>query len=90
MRSKRGLVDTSEPGGLYKDQVYLEGAIKILRERKSIDFVALYTGKISVEDLKRPFLVKYVFLADRVLNSSFVPLEKCGQTRFCFHHSCGT
>ncbi len=27
LRVKRGLTDTSEPGGLYKDQVYLEGAI---------------------------------------------------------------
>ena len=27
IRVKRGIIDTSEPGGLYKDQVYLEGAI---------------------------------------------------------------
>ena len=27
LRLKRGLVDTSEPGGLYKDQCYLEGAV---------------------------------------------------------------
>ena len=33
LRVKRGMIDTSEPGGLYKDQVYLEGAINILRER---------------------------------------------------------
>ena len=30
LRVKRGLTDTSMKGGLYKDQVYLEGAIKIL------------------------------------------------------------
>lgn len=30
LRVKRGLMDTAEPGGLYKDQVYLEGAICIL------------------------------------------------------------
>lgn len=30
LRVKRGLSDTSKPGGLYKDQVYLEGALKIL------------------------------------------------------------
>jgi len=30
LRVKRGLSDTSEPGGLYKDQVYLEGAVAIL------------------------------------------------------------
>ena len=33
VRVKRGIADTGEPGGLYKDQVYLEGAIQILRER---------------------------------------------------------
>jgi len=27
LRVKRGLMDTGEPGGLYKDQVYLEGAV---------------------------------------------------------------
>ena len=27
LRVKRGLTETSEAGGLYKDQVYLEGAI---------------------------------------------------------------
>ena len=34
IRLKRGLMDTSEPGGLYKDQVYLEGAVMILSERR--------------------------------------------------------
>jgi hypothetical protein len=38
VRVKRGMQDTGENGGLYKDQVYLEGAVKILRERKIIDF----------------------------------------------------
>jgi len=30
LRLKRGMQDTSEPGGLYKDQVYLEGAVTVL------------------------------------------------------------
>ena len=30
LRIKRGLTDTSQKGGLYKDKVYLEGAIQIL------------------------------------------------------------
>ena len=30
LRVKRGLNDTSKPGGLYKDQVYLEGALILL------------------------------------------------------------
>ena len=54
LRVKRGLMDTGEPGGLYKDQVYLEGAVKILRERKTLDFTGLCCGKISLEDLQRP------------------------------------
>ena len=38
LRVKRGLADTSKPGGLFKDQVYLEGALKLLENRKSIDW----------------------------------------------------
>ena len=30
LRVKRGLTDTSKPGGLYKDKLYLEGAIVLL------------------------------------------------------------
>lgn len=58
VRVKRGIADTGEPGGLYKDQVYLEGAIQILRERQAIDFIALYCGKLSLDDLKRPMIEK--------------------------------
>ena len=53
LRVKRGFTDTSQPGGLYKDQVYLEGAVSILRERKTLDFEGLCCGKISLEDMKR-------------------------------------
>lgn len=53
LRVKRGLIDSSEPGGLYKDQVYLEGAVAILRERKTLDFHGLCCGKISIEEMKR-------------------------------------
>lgn len=53
MRFKRGMIDTSEPGGLYKDQVYLEGAVAILSERKELDFHGLCCGKISLDDVKR-------------------------------------
>lgn len=38
LRVKRGLSDTSKPGGLYKDQVYLEGALKLLEHRKDINW----------------------------------------------------
>ncbi|CAI2360908.1 unnamed protein product [Moneuplotes crassus] len=60
LRVKRGLTDTAQAGGLYKDQVYLEGAYKILKERKNINFHALISGKISLEDLDRPFLMKII------------------------------
>ena len=60
VRVKRGITDTGEPGGLYKDQVYLEGAIQILRERTNIDFLGLYCGKLSLEDLKRPMIEKRI------------------------------
>jgi hypothetical protein len=58
LRVKRGLIDTSLPGGLYKDQAYLEGAVKILRERNQLDFRGLYAGKLALEDFKRPFIQK--------------------------------
>lgn len=53
LRVKRGLEDTSKPGGCYKDQVYLAGAIKILKARWKIDFKELYAGKIALEDYFR-------------------------------------
>jgi hypothetical protein len=31
----------------------LEGAVSILRERKTLDFYGLCCGKISLEDMKR-------------------------------------
>ena len=53
LRVKRGIQDTSLPGGCYKDSVYLSGAIKILQNRRKIDFKLLYSGKLSIEDLFR-------------------------------------
>jgi hypothetical protein len=53
LRVKRGLSDTGKPGGCYKDQVYLSGAIKILKARWKIDFKELYAGKIALEDYFR-------------------------------------
>ena len=67
LRVKRGLTDTSLSGGLYKDQVYLEGAYKILKDRKNIDFHTLISGKISLEDLDRPFLMKIVKVENLVI-----------------------
>ena len=50
MKVKRGLTDTSALSGMYKDQVYLKGAIEILVNRNNIDFVTLYAGKLSLQD----------------------------------------
>jgi len=53
LRVKRGLTDTSQAGGLYKDQVYLEGAVKVLQRRKTLNFKALLCGKLSLFDYDR-------------------------------------
>jgi len=58
VRVKRGLTNTDSPGGMYKDQAYLEGAVSILRRRNEINFEDLYSGKIALEDLNR--LQKYI------------------------------
>jgi len=64
VRVKRGLKDTSTIGGLYKDKVritkaYLEGAVKLLKQRNKIDFEKLYVGKISVEDTAKPLILRF-------------------------------
>mmetsp|Transcript_60960 Transcript_60960/g.163506 ORF Transcript_60960/g.163506 Transcript_60960/m.163506 type:complete len:385 (-) Transcript_60960:68-1222(-) len=53
LRAKRGLSDSSAPGGLSKDQMYLTGAMQILEERKTVDPCWLYCGKVSLADGKR-------------------------------------
>jgi len=67
LRVKRGLADTSKPGGLYKDQVYLEGAMQLLQHRKEIDWQGFYSAKLNMEDLKRPKLMKKLRKDDIVL-----------------------
>ncbi|KAJ3593958.1 hypothetical protein NHX12_006291 [Muraenolepis orangiensis] len=41
LRAKRGQTDTSQPGCFSKDQVYLDGILRILRHRRTIDFKML-------------------------------------------------
>ncbi|XP_018418444.1 PREDICTED: uncharacterized protein KIAA0895 homolog isoform X2 [Nanorana parkeri] len=54
VRAKRGCTDTSLPGCFNKDQVYLDGILRILRHRETIDFHLLTSmGKISYEDVDR-------------------------------------
>ncbi|XP_015223726.2 microtubule-associated tyrosine carboxypeptidase isoform X2 [Lepisosteus oculatus] len=53
VRAKRGQTDTSRPGCFSKDQVYLDGILRILRHRKTIDFKMLVSlGKVSYEDVE--------------------------------------
>lgn len=52
VRAKRGQTDTSLPGCFSKDQVYLDGIVRILRHRQTIDFPMLTSlGKVSYEDV---------------------------------------
>nr|XP_021135467.1 uncharacterized protein KIAA0895-like isoform X2 [Columba livia] len=54
VRAKRGQTDTSQPGCFSKDQVYLDGILRILRHRQTIDFPLLAAlGKVSYEDVNR-------------------------------------
>lgn len=53
MRVKRGMGDTSKPGGFIKDHVYLEGKYVIQKYvREGGDLKKLYAGKISLDELK--------------------------------------
>ena len=51
VRVKRGFEDTSCLGAFTKDQVYFEGALRVLREFRELDFRHLYCGRISLDDL---------------------------------------
>ncbi|EMP26867.1 hypothetical protein UY3_16027 [Chelonia mydas] len=54
VRAKRGQTDTSQPGCFSKDQVYLDGILRILRHRQTIDFRLLAElGKVSYEDVNQ-------------------------------------
>lgn len=55
MRVKRGISNTSSPGGMFKDQSYFIGAINILKKRKEVNFQKMYSGKISLNNLKNKF-----------------------------------
>ena len=47
VRVKRGMANTAQKGGYYKDQSYLIGAIILLRNRKKIDFKKVFYAKLS-------------------------------------------
>lgn len=46
MRTKGKRADLDKPGACGKGQVYLEGAVDILRAVDDIDFHVLYSGRV--------------------------------------------
>lgn len=66
MRQKRGLTDTSQPGGFTKDLVYFEGMVDTWKWLKAHNFdpTLLYMGKIAAADAQRA----------QQLNPNFQPL----------------
>lgn len=52
-RVKRGISDPNQIGCYSRDQSYFEGAIDILRNLDTIDFIALMSGKICLDEVER-------------------------------------
>lgn len=79
LRAKRGQTDTSQPGCFSKDQVYLDGILRILRHRRNIDFKMLTSlGKVSFEDVER---LRHL----AVLNRTRIPHFMRDQERYLQH-----
>ena len=49
----------------------MEGAITLLRERHNIDFIGLYSGKLSLDDLRKPIIEKRL-KKDNILLPTFM------------------
>ena len=65
--------DDHEPGGYYKDQANLRGAIRLLRDRREIDFPLLHCVRVPVEDFARATpAARRAHAAGRVLLPHFV------------------
>ncbi len=53
LRAKRGLADTSKPGGLTKDHLYLDGYFKVKKYIEDGNNIKnLYVGKIGIDDVE--------------------------------------
>ncbi len=52
LRKKRGLTDTSMPGGYSKDLLYFEGFVDVYKwlEKNNFDITSLYFGKLAMEN----------------------------------------
>lgn len=55
IRQKRGMEDTSQPGGFSKDLVYFEGMVELAHwlQKHNFDLESLYFGKLAVEDVEK-------------------------------------
>jgi len=55
LRQKRGIEDTSQPGGFTKDLVYFEGIVEVWKWLKAHQFdpTSLYLGKIALVDVTK-------------------------------------
>ncbi|XP_010787286.1 uncharacterized protein KIAA0895 isoform X1 [Notothenia coriiceps] len=77
VRAKRGQRDTKQPGCFSKDQVYLDGILKILRFRDKINFPLLMAlGKVSFEDVDR-------LKASAQMENVRIPHFLQDQSRYC-------
>lgn len=57
LRLKRGVTDTSQPGGFTKDLTYFEGMVEVGRwlDQNNYNLAPLYFGKLAVEDIDRAY-----------------------------------
>lgn len=58
VRVKRGISDTSKCGGMFKDQAYFIGCVKILTSRSKINFQNIYSAKLSLKDSFKPSILR--------------------------------
>ena len=52
--------------------MYLEGALKLLENRKEIDWPTFYSAKLNLEDLKKPQVMKKLKKGDGIVLPKFV------------------
>ncbi len=69
LRSKRGLADTSKPGGFIADHLFLTGKEKVAALSPA-DKRLLYTGRIAVHHLP---LVRELIASKKLVEPAFVP-----------------
>jgi hypothetical protein len=74
-RQKRGLEDTSKPGGYSKDLVYFEGLVDVYRwlEKNNYDITSLYFGKSALSDAEKSLEMNPEFVPEL---PSFFSLNK--------------